>query len=169
MLSDNTSGSRQLLQSLNTFLEQHQNQIDSDILELLENHFIDFQSINSYLKKFRNAFEKKLLKNFFAENKINNEKIFNRIFENLQPHIDGFTKFITISNSKTILEVIKLIHKQNKNIHLIISEGRPILEGNILAENLSSSKIKTALITEAQIYNEYNILIAVLSEPIRFY
>lgn len=152
LIADNTSGSRELLIKLIKFLEKHQNEIDLDIINNLQNHFSDFQAIRSSLKKFRIAFENNRLELFFKENPSDDRVVFMKIFTNLLPYIKNFQTFITISNSKTILEVLKLISKSNKRLKVIVSEGRPNNEGTILAERLAVNNISTTLITEAQIY-----------------
>lgn len=152
LIADNTSGSRELLIKLIKFLQKHQNEIDADIIIHLQNHFSDFQTINSFLKKFSIAFENKRLEHFFKENPIDDKVVYKKIFTNFLPYIKNFQTIITISNSKTISEVLKLISQSNKSLKVIISEGRPNNEGTIFAERLAESNISTTLITEAQIY-----------------
>ena len=152
LIADNISGSRELLFKLIKFLQKHQNEIDLDIINNLQNHFSDFQTIRLFLKKFRIAFENNRLELFFKEIPTDDRVVYKKIFINLLPYIKNFQTFITISNSKTILEVLKLISESNKRLKLIISEGRPNNEGTILAERLAVNNISTTLITEAQIY-----------------
>ncbi len=153
IISDNTSGSSELLYKLNNYIEKNRREINNELISLLQNSFPDFQTILDYLSKLKIALVNNKLDNFFSERKLNKEKMFNSIFHNLQKEIEHYNSFITISNSTTILEIFKLIYGLKKNLKVIISEGRPNCEGRILAQNLATENINTKLITEAQIFN----------------
>lgn len=154
LITDNTSGSRELLIKLYEFLRKNHHQIDSDIIASLQENFSEFQSINTFLTEFRRAYNNNESEQFLNDNNYAADKsIYSAILEKMKPHIENCNTFITISNSKTILEVLILISKSNKRLKVIVSEGRPNNEGALLAEKLTEKNISTSLITEAQIYN----------------
>ncbi|KUG24729.1 translation initiation factor 2b alpha/beta/delta-type subunit [hydrocarbon metagenome] len=152
LITDNTSGSRELLIKLYKFLRNNHHQIDSDIIAALQENFSEFQSISTFLTDFRRAFNNNDSEQFL-NNYVADISIYSSILEKMKPHIESCNTFITISNSKTILEVLILISKSNKRLKVIVSEGRPNNEGTLLAEKLTEINISTSLITEAQIYN----------------
>ncbi|WKZ68206.1 MAG: hypothetical protein QY331_09595 [Melioribacteraceae bacterium] len=151
IISDNTSGSRELLDKILHYLRNNHDKINPKLISSLQKHFHDFQTIQNFLANLGAAYQENSIKEFL--NKYNNDILFHNIYRSFKPLISDLYSFITISNSKTILEILKLTASEKESIEVIVSEGRPILEGRILAENLSSPKIKTTLITEAQIYN----------------
>ena len=150
IISDNTSGSRELLSKLFSYLKNHSDEINSELISSLQKHFSDFQTIQNFLSKLATALKENSIDKFLFD--YDEQNFFEKIYTNLKPEIAGFNSFVTISNSKTILEVLKLCEKEKDLLKVFVSEGRPILEGQILAENLASEKISTTLITEAQLY-----------------
>ncbi len=153
IISDKTSGSRELLTALSDYLRNHMSEINLELILELENQFSDFQTIQNFLSDLRAAVLNNSIKEFLTNQDDKTKLIFENIYKNLKPVIKDFFSFITISNSKTFFEVMKLTAVDKASIHIIISESRPMLEGKILAESLASDKINTSLITEAQIFN----------------
>ena len=151
IISDKTSGSRELLSKLSIYLKNHSDEINNELISSLQKHFPDFQTIQNFLSDLGKATQNNSIKKFLTN--YNDKIIFENIYKNLKPFVSDFHSFITISNSKTIFEVMKLIAGNKESIEVTVSEGRPNFEGRILAENLASVNIKTTLITEAQIFN----------------
>ena len=155
ILSDNISGSRELLDKLFVYLQNHREYINQELISLLQKHFSDFQTIQNFLLQLTTAIEKNSVSQYLEN--FNQSNIFKKIYANFKPEIENFNSFATISNSKTILEVLKLVAKEKESLQVFVSEGRPILEGRILAEELASENILTSLITESQIYDTVKI------------
>jgi len=151
IITDNTSGSRELLNKLVSYLSDHREEINSELVSSLEQYFSDFQTIQDFLSNLNSALEENSIDEFLS--KYGEQRIFENIYKNLKPEIVHLNSFVTISNSKTILEVLRLLAKEKESLEIFVSEGRPILEGQILAENLASRDISATLITEAQLYD----------------
>lgn len=151
IISDNTSGSRELLNKLVAYFKNHHEEINSGLISSLQRQFSDFQTIQKFLSDLKSALNENSIDKFLSE--YSEQSIFKKIYENLKPEIIRYNSFVTISNSKTILEVLKLTAKEKESLQISVSEGRPILEGQILAENLASRDISATLITEAQLYD----------------
>ena len=75
--------------------------------------------------------------------------VYKIIFENAETELLKHNIFLTISHSKTLIEIFKLLKKENKKIKVFVSESRPKNEGKLLSEELKRNKIKNQLITEA--------------------
>ena len=118
LLHDNTSGSVELTLKLNQILKETKNKEEIEIILCkVENHLKDFASINNYIFTIR-----KLL----SEDKIENlQKYFDgcdeqllrlqeKIFENAKPCLDKYESFLTLSNSYTILQVLKRLNEIKK-------------------------------------------------------
>ncbi len=153
LLYDNTSGSVELTLKLNQILKGTKNKEDiENILYEVENHLKDFASINNYIFNIR-----KLL----SEDKIENLQIFfdnyeeqllrlqEKIFENAKPYLDQYESFLTLSNSYTILQVLKRLN-EIKKIKIVVCESRPKLEGKILADKLSDGKVNVKVISDVE-------------------
>lgn len=150
IISDNASGSRDLLDKLVTYFKEHRDEIDLGMITTLQQHFSDFQTIKNFLSNLEIAINDGSVEKFLSE--YNQQDIFESIYNNFKSEIINYNSFLTISNSKTIFEVFKLIAKEKESIKVFVSEGRPVCEGKLLAENLAVIDISTALITESQIY-----------------
>ncbi|MDZ7763595.1 MAG: hypothetical protein U5K00_04105 [Melioribacteraceae bacterium] len=153
IISDNTSGSRELLQKLNHYLSNHKNEIDEELIYSLQDSFSEFQSIKNYLTQLNESLSNDNLDKYFRQFEENQKSVFEELLINIKPEIEQINSFITISNSQTILELFKLFHKEKSFLRLTVCEGRPNNEGRILAEKLSREDIAVSLITEAQIYD----------------
>ena len=84
-----------------------------------------------------------------------NEKIRNRylnLFKNSLPYLKNSKKIVTLSNSKTVIEILKKFDKHSK-ITVIIGESRPQFEGRIMAKELLRHKIKVEIIPDALLPN----------------
>ena len=75
--------------------------------------------------------------------------IYENIFNNLPVHLVRSEKILTISNSRTVYEIVKRIKRENSKISILVCESRPNLEGRELITKLEKEKIKVQLVTEA--------------------
>jgi len=154
ILKDKTSGSSELLSKLNNYyLKTAGNPgLIRENIPLVKNELKDFAAISNYLKKLdlvlrKNSSEelKKFLKDFSKEE----EETFNRIFIKCKKYLKGSNKILTLSNSKTLLEVISRLQKENKRLSVTICKSAPGNEGIILGKKLSNKKIKTEIIHDS--------------------
>ena len=156
ILKDNTSGSTELLQKIIDFFLANPNYISDNLLAELSEHFKSFQIITDFLSG--------LPKNIHPENKeqtieylkhyssnVTNE--LNLLFQNTLTYLNKKTKFVTISNSKTLQFIFSKYQKFSPDLEITILESRPQFEGRILAEALLDNDIKISVVTEAMTAN----------------
>ncbi|NJD22014.1 MAG: hypothetical protein FIA82_05015 [Melioribacter sp.] len=153
ILNDKTSGSNDLLADINSLLLH--NTINLSELKLiikkLKKGLPTFTNIQNYLdgleKKIRS---KDSAGKFFLSFNQTEKNIYDSIFKNIFTYLSNKKNILTISNSKTVFEILYRLNSVNK-LSVFICESRPGNEGRLLAEKLADKKIKTQLITEAQI------------------
>lgn len=171
ILADKTSGSVELLGRINIFFRNNFNEIQNkpQLISLLQRHFQTFQNIQSFLEQLKlRVGSKQLSENYFADFQMMGEISYDRIFTNALPYLQNKKSILTISNSKTVFEILKRLTTRSANTPapprrgrgegarqaddcklITICESRPRLEGRILAKKLTKEKIKVELITEA--------------------
>ena len=156
ILNDNTSGSVELLTKLNDLLLlcYNDSEVVDKIIDASVHHFDDFQTINKYLEqvkllnKTKNRDRLKSFLNEYPEEiKNQNEAIYN----NANTILNGINSILTISNSKTVFEVLKRFSKINKKLKLFICESRPKNEGRILTKLFLKENVKCEFILDAML------------------
>lgn len=151
ILSDKTSGSSELLMMLNIYFLKNFVHISnlSGTIKFLQKHFRSFQNIQNYLKQLQpKIHSKQLSEKFFTEFKMRNETLYDRIFANSLPYLKNKRSILTISNSKTVFEILRRLGTENCKL-LTVSESRPKFEGRKLAKKLGKEKISVEVISEA--------------------
>ena len=156
ILDDKVSGSTELLQKLNEYFIANldRDKIFSESLNVIIERFSDFEIIAKYVRTVEKLFlrnNKIDLRKYLMKLKNKNANSFHQIFHNLKPLIKCKTKIVTISNSQTILEVLKLIFEENKKIEITIAESRPLFEGRILAKDLLKLGVRVNFIMDCQL------------------
>ncbi|MDH7603323.1 MAG: hypothetical protein QHH13_00315 [Melioribacter sp.] len=156
LINNKTSGSSELLTLLHDHIKQERKNFElfpSLIIEL-QKKFTSFQNINSYLDEFYNEIKNKgNLEKFFYKYDEILINVYDNIFLKAKNELLKYSNFITISNSKTVYEILKRIKKEKSKITVFVSESRPKFEGRILARKLAEEKINVYLITEAMLSN----------------
>ena len=154
ILNNKKLGSSEIVRLLNKHLLVHRypnNELKRKIRTAKEK-LGHFEAVKSYLGellvKLRSDNEEKLLKFFnqFEEEELNKHK---GIFDKIYPEVKNINKIITLSRSSTVVEVLKLLHKKNNNLSIIVCESRPQFEGRLTAEEFAKSGIKVLLIADA--------------------
>lgn len=151
ILADNTSGSSELLRQINNYFLKYFDELPdkSETIRTLQKHLTPFQNIQQYLKQLqRIIYDNTLTENFFTDFQKNSETIYDRIFSNSLPYLHDKRIILTLSNSKTIYEILKRLNTDRK-FKTIICESRPKLEGRVLTKKLKKEKIRVEIITEA--------------------
>ena len=151
ILTDKRSGSSELLKKINLFFLKYINQLNdvSDPVNSLQSHFRSFQNIQHYLKHLAKIMDDKTATELFLrEFRLRSQSVHDKIFSNALPFLQNMHNILTISNSYTVLEIIKRLPNR-KRLRIFVSESRPGLEGRILAKKLNKEKIRAELITEA--------------------
>jgi len=145
-----------LVSQLNRFIEKNIGKpavIEKAILNAKKNQS-SFQAMNNYLRDLQKVIkpgEDNKLKLFLKNHKEETDTKYKKIYENLKRLLKNKNTVLTISNSRTVLEVIKIWHLENKNMHVIISESRPMNEGREIAKSLLKEGIKVTFITDFSI------------------
>lgn len=157
ILSDNTSGSAELLLRINKFVLENRLDISGISRELnkLKNGLPSFAAVQSYIKK-----AERLLKannpdrlmdfaQYFANSLSSEDQfLFSKGWEVLKSH----RTIITLSNSLTVSKFIQEFSRKKPSIKIIIAESRPRYEGRIMAEALLAEGINITFITDAAIF-----------------
>jgi len=154
ILSDKTSGSEDLLSLLNKFFIKNFSEVDDplSLIQDLKIQFKSFQKIQDYLCRMSKAIAGGHMSLIFFElyetDTINN---YDRIIKKAFPFLKNKIRILTISNSRTVFEILKRLRSTNNRLNVIVSESRPKFEGRILAKKLLKEKIEVKLITEAML------------------
>ena len=158
ILNDKVSGSSELLEKLNRYFLQNVTQPEKirRNIKTLKEKLPQFSAITNYIAKVEKLLDQKDIKGlkiFLKEFNKGKDNSYSAIYNNARKDIINFNKVLTLSNSRTLLEVFKLWHKENKNLKIIVCESRPKNEGLIFAKELAKAGIKVEVITDASINN----------------
>lgn len=154
ILEDKTSGSSEILIELHNHLKKEQKLffLFPELIAITKKQFISFQNIQAYLDEMENSlYREKNLISFFTRYDSIFQKNLIVLIHNAKKSLSKYSTFLTLSNSKTVLEVLKGINSSKRKIKVYVAESRPKLEGRILANRLVKSQIAAQLITDAMI------------------
>lgn len=152
ILNDKTSGSNDLLSDINSLLLHNSENLSELklIIKKFKKGLPTFTNIQNYFDCLERKIRSKDFTNkFFQDFNQTEKKIYDSIFKNTFTYLSKKKNILTISNSKTVLEILYRLNSVTK-LYVFVCESRPKNEGRLLAEKLASKKIKTQLITEAQ-------------------
>jgi eIF-2B alpha/beta/delta-like uncharacterized protein len=117
--------------------------IHSQIGELMKKITLDSRS-NKNLEKLKSSIE-----NEGNRMKMKSLTASERIAENVLKIIPEKASILTHSYSDTIIKSLKMMKDEGKEIHVFVTESRPLLEGRKTAQELLKHGIKTTVITDA--------------------
>lgn len=154
LISDNTSGSSEIVNELNNLYKLLYNNPVSiqKSLKIANDKLGHFAAIKSYINNLQTILNKKnknILSDFLNNYSENENDKYNLIFEKLFGKMKNINNILTLSRSGTLLKIFELWKKKNKNLKVIVCESRPAFEGRLFAEDLLKTGIKTELITDA--------------------
>ncbi|PJA95425.1 MAG: hypothetical protein CO129_11885 [Ignavibacteriales bacterium CG_4_9_14_3_um_filter_34_10] len=158
IISDNKSGSSQILVNINAWFVKNKFDIRTYdyFFNIIEKKLNNFAAIRNYVAQCRKKLKDENITNLikFQKDLLKERKkeITNLISKSVSI-LEKYGNFITISNSRTVELFFKELAKKKK-FNLVICESRPVYEGKILAEKLLQKNINIKLITEAMIANE---------------
>lgn len=165
IISDKKSGSTDILIELHEHLRNEQKiiQLFPEIINIAKSQLQAFKNIQVYLDEMRISLKKERnLDAFFRKY----DKIFSDPFSSLYSKskniLTHFSSFITISNSRTVFEILARLKNDVTNLNVIVSESRPKNEGRLLAKKLLALDISTTIITESMIYESVKSVDAAL-------
>jgi translation initiation factor eIF-2B subunit delta len=154
ILDNKTLGSSELVVLTNKYFLSIRNnpaQVKESI-RLTQKKLGHFEAVNSYLNELNKILRRKnkadlinFLETYSRKENKNVESIFNKIY----PSLKKIESVITLSRSKTVIEVLKLWHEKNKKLIVVICESRPKYEGRSAALELANEGINVELITDA--------------------
>lgn len=154
ILNDNIHGSSELYNLLLNHFEKYCDDLNyiSIASKGVKKYLIHFPIIINFIKEIEIVLKNKnpkALKLHLQTLYVKKDKTYADIFRKAEKSIREINSVITISHSKTLIEIFKLWKKLNPKIEVIVCESRPRNEGILMAEELVKSKIKTKIITEA--------------------
>jgi len=166
ILTDNTSGSRQLVLKLNELFKSYylNSEKIKNVIPQIRKKFSQFSSIENYLNllEMHLAKNSKLSEDFFDSFEKNSNNLYGQIYKKASAYLSNLNTVITLSNSETILNILKLLKNDNPRLKVIVCESRPQCEGKFLAQQLAESLIEVEFITEAMIMQKLPVSDAVL-------
>jgi len=158
ILYDKQSGSTELLLKLIKWCKDNRSQKSriKEMMNIAPSELATFTNIQTFINRLRIVIEENddsTLKHFLDEEERIIKTGYDTLFENALPYLKNFKRIVTISNSKTVSEILIRLNKYHK-IHVMIGESRPKLEGRILAKKLLKKNIEVTIITDALLMNE---------------
>lgn len=157
LANNKTYGSKELLEKLNhLFLVEIESiNFSKNFINQLKTNFSSFTAIVNYLDNLNYILIQKHsvneLKNFLLDFKAKQEQIYNSLYQKLYHYLKANQQIITISNSYTVFQVLKLINKNLSIKELFVCESRPNFEGRLLAKRTANEGISTEIILEANL------------------
>ncbi len=154
ILSDKTSGSSEILTNLNKFLLSNikDKGLITESISTANTELSHFAVIKNYVNELNILFLSanyervtKYLRNIKNDDKLIIKEIFTKIYKKLP----SAKTILTISKSGTLINVLKLWHKNGTNLKIIITESRPANEGKLMAKELLKCGVKVDMITDA--------------------
>lgn len=154
ILNDKVHGSSEILKRFINYLNENSKDISKlkSALQLVKKKFSHFPVISGIVDQLKialknnNALELTALINSYKKN---NTNTFIRIFDNAEKELRNYNTLLTISHSRTLIEIFRFLKKINPRLKVLVCESRPLNEGKLLAEELRIHKIKNQIITEA--------------------
>lgn len=154
ILEDKRHGSAEILQRLNRHFLLHSSDPDyvQSVIIKTKTLLSHFSIVNNYLKRLQDVLDKNnsiSLNNYLLNVENSEIVIYRNIFDKLKKLMQKDCTVLTLSHSKTVLEVLKLWVLNENKLKVIVCESRPGLEGRILAKELVKQVINVELITDA--------------------
>ncbi len=156
IFNDNLSGSKELLAKIHNFLKTEWENLPepTETLKEIRHRLSSFTAIEEYCTRLEKIIrEKGDVENFFTEFEEHQKELPEILLRKLIPYLEGKNTILTISNSKTVADVLIKYFNEKGKIKIIVSESRPQNEGILMAEKFSRAGIPTKLITEAMLGN----------------
>ncbi len=146
----------QLLIKLNDLMKSCLNDSETlnEIINAAVNQLKEFQIINNYLsqvKKLNKDINRNKLKTYLNDFLINISNQNKIIYVNAAKSLIGKNSILTLSNSKTVFEVLKRYSQENKKLKIFICESRPKNEGRVLTKLFLNENINCELILDAML------------------
>ncbi len=152
ILADNKSGSSDLVSAIILLLKEKLIAGESveEEIKIISERLHEFAIIDSLMKNLKNTpvSERLVLLNKFKKEQSSVYKI---IYEKLKPRLENAPVITTLSNSRTIVEIMELIFLDFPSVSVYVSESRPVNEGVIMGETLADIGLDVTIVTEAML------------------
>lgn len=156
IIADNIHGSTEILYLINKHFQNYSDNRNhlisaSKKIKIKLKHFpviIEFIKNVDKLIKANNQSGLKVLLNGLIDSE---NKVYNKFFETYFHYLKNCRNILTISHSKTLINIFPRWARKNKNLHITVCESRPMNEGCIMAEELSKNKVMVNIIPESMI------------------
>ncbi|MFN4111682.1 MAG: hypothetical protein ACK4G1_05360, partial [Ignavibacteria bacterium] len=154
ILFDFSSGSQEINEKiLKLILRLQSKRTLKFLIEFFKDNFQTFQVVQETLYEIERNFDKEELNNIkqkIRENLKANSKRIEAIFYKLKPKLKSGIKILTISNSKTVYETIRIIHLRNYKPVIFILESKPGGEGNLIYQKLKKLEMKVHFVKDKE-------------------
>lgn len=113
-----------------------------------------FEAVLNYIKNIKKlvaAGNKKSLKDYLLAYDLQSAFVFDNLYHNIKPIIKKKRTILTLSNSQTVFQVLRLHYEKNKHIRIIVAESQPAIEGRLLAKKLLKLGIKVTVIPDCSL------------------
>ncbi len=153
IIFDYQTGSQEINENiLKLLLKIRSKQTFEYVLNLFQEDFSSFEVIQNTVVELKSHLHKKSLAQVkeIIKNKINSyEKRIIQLYQKIEPRLFNGIKILTISNSKTVLDLMKLMHQNGINPKVFVLKSLPGGEGKILYSKLKNLKINSYLIEDS--------------------
>lgn len=153
ILADKTHGSSEILRRLINHIIKYCDDKTYILkaLSITKDKLSHFASITSFIKetkKFVSGKSSTTIRAFLNNYKIKHQNLFADIFHNHSKLLLKHKVILTISHSKTVINVLKEWRKSASDLFVFICESRPGMEGLVTARELNKLKIKNQIIAD---------------------
>lgn len=157
IFSDNKSGSTEILLKLIKWSKDYSGDKKTllEIINSANKELKNFSIAQSFIKDFKSIIKegnKPKVLDFLNEQAERIDAKYSNLFENSLSYLKSCKRIVTLSNSKTVIEILKRLNEQ-RIIFITIGESRPLFEGRIMAKELLKNKIKIEIVPDAALPN----------------
>lgn len=157
ILTDNKSGSTEILLKLIKWSKGCFKDKEAllEMIDTINSRLKTFSTIQSFTREFRkiiNRNDKTQILDFLDKQAEQIDNKYSNLFKIFFPYLNKYKRIVTLSNSKTVIEILKKLNEKKK-ILVTIAESRPQLEGRIMAKELLKQKIKLEIVPDALLSN----------------
>jgi len=159
IVNDNKSGSLQILSNLIKYCKRIYLSNDElkSVCEIAELNLFHFAAIKNFIllldKKIKNSNPEQIFK-FLIDYESEQNYVAHSIYLKNKKILSKINSFTTISFSKTILDLIKIIYEEKKlsseeKLKVFVLESRPMLEGRKFISELSKLNLDATLVVDS--------------------
>ena len=158
ILFDKTAGSAELFEKLLIYFSKKVKGGESirTEIDLAKKYLSHFAVINNNILSIEHktqSNEKESILKYLSKILEVDRNTYKIIFNSIPNKIKSYSNIVTLSNSKTVYEVLKFWHQYNSKIEVTICESQPECEGKILSKKLLKVGIKTKVVLDSETSN----------------